>query len=257
MISGYDNNDNNDTDSVSIAVPIMPMIMASQMIYEYADIRKIVLDQDISFNRDLNFLQRWRKGVVTFRDVELISVRARDDDDNSETDVDGDADGDGNRHFKGTHLQRTVRAEELLQFVQKNRKYFYSIPIDTRGYVGFDRRGANDVPLNIEISLETYIEAHADADAGTDADANADAGEGHDPVEVIELDDEYAQEELVFSILLNRIEKRIVVVFRGSRTVEDWRVNVDVKGDTVDVFQEFVANDSNVKIHGGYAGEWV
>ena len=152
MISGDDNNDNNDTDSVSIAVPIMPMIMASQMIYEYADIRKIVLDQDVSFNRDLNFLQRWRKGVVTFRDVELISVRAEKD-----------VDGEGNRNFKGTHLQRTVRAEELLQFVQQNRKYFYSIPIDTRGYVGFDRRGTNDVPLNIEISLETYIEAHSHA----------------------------------------------------------------------------------------------
>jgi predicted lipase len=44
----------------------------------------------------------------------------------------------------------------------------------------------------------------------------------------VAFDDEFQQHELVYAIWVNRLHKRITVIFRGSTTQTDWATNYQV-----------------------------
>ena len=196
------------------------------MMYEYSDIRQIVLAHDATFNRDLNFFQRWRRGLVDFVEPELISLFQYDKQTGEEMDPQYD---DARPSFTGVHLKKSQTAADLLKFIEINRQHFRD-ESDRLG-IAFVRDGNNSSPLLIESSLSIFGDA---------VDA-----------EVIEFDDEFEAQELLYAIVLNRTEKRITIVFRGSRTNEDWKTNLDLKADS----PSEISDDENVKVHGGHAGE--
>jgi hypothetical protein len=193
-------------------------LLASDLIFDFADIRQIVLAHARFNNTDLNFFQRWRSGIVDYFEPELIGLRSKPEDKDKEP------------SFIGVHLTHSVTAADLLKFVQMNRQYF------TPGDINFDRKGNNSTPLKMESTLIRLVE-------------KIDA-------EVIEFDDEFEAKELLYSITLNRTSKRITVLFRGSDTESDWRANLNLNSKFPEAFQEIV-NDEDIKAHGGHSGEWL
>lgn len=197
-------------------VPISPMLKASDLMYDFAEIRQVVLAHDRFHNRDLNLFQRWQRGIVEYSEPELIGLRSTNESAHDEQ-----------PSFTGVHITHSVSAADLLKFLQKNRQYF--LP----GSVRFDRKGKNYIPLEIEETLSAFIQ--------------------YDDAEIIEFDDEFEAKELVYSIVLNKTSKRITVLFRGSTTANDWRANTALQPVRFpEVFQKMV-NDENVKVHGGFA----
>lgn len=189
------------------------------MTYGFAEIRQVVLAHDRFHNKDLNFFQRWLRGIVKFLEPELIGLSSANDESGQDED---------HPSFTGVHLTRSISTADLLKFVQQNRQHF--LPDNT-----FDRKGMNSAPLEIEKFLLKFVE--------------------FDDAEIIEFDDEFEARELVFSIVLNKASKRVTVSFRGSATANDWRTNLDLQEARFpEVFQEMV-NDENVKVHGGFSGE--
>ena len=193
-------------------------LLASDLMYDFAEIRQVVLAHDRFHNRDLNLFQRWQRGIVEYSEPELIGLRSTNESAHDEQ-----------PSFTGVHITHSVSAADLLKFLQKNRQYF--LP----GSVRFDRKGKNYIPLEIEETLSAFIQ--------------------YDDAEIIEFDDEFEAKELVYSIVLNKTSKRITVLFRGSTTANDWRANTALQPVRFpEVFQKMV-NDENVKVHGGFAGE--
>ena len=79
--------------------------------------------------------------------------------------------------------------------------------------------------------------------------------------QIIEYDDEFISEgivglgsELVFSIILNKTEKRITVVFRGSVSVKDWIKDLSFVKTNPDPINEFAGD--KVGIHTGFSGKY-
>ena len=79
--------------------------------------------------------------------------------------------------------------------------------------------------------------------------------------QIIEYDDEFDSEgivglgsELVFSIILNKTEKRITVVFRGRVSVKDWIKDLSFVKTNPDPINEFAGD--KVGIHTGFSGKY-
>ena len=107
-----------------------------------------------------------------------------------------------------------------------------------------------------------------DGNADYDGDGKADLGimkrlaqvDDEFDAEIVEFDDEFSssgfaglRSELAFAIIINRTEKRVTVVFRGSVSLKDWVVDLSMSKVNPDVIKEFGGSD--VFIHSGFAGK--
>jgi hypothetical protein len=75
--------------------------------------------------------------------------------------------------------------------------------------------------------------------------------------DIIEFDDQFSDKELVYSLVVNRSNKRITVCFRGSVTPVDWGKDLDFWLKSIDTPQ--VLKDRGLKtkiqVHGGFDGK--
>lgn len=134
-------------------------------------------------------------------------------------------------------LRTTVSAADMLKFLELNRNF----------YVG------DDLAFNEEWSNKTAAETDPLA---VEKDLKVMAEE-YD-AEFWEYDDQFAERDLVYGLIINRVEKRIVIAFRGSATARDWLIDATVTS-TVPKELKFanetglVGADNEVSVHQGFA----
>lgn len=129
------------------------------------------------------------------------------------------------------YLRYPVTAAAVQQFVVLNRNYIEEKGGDIvlREFFG-DIPSSEMAPLTMEDDLKE-LQDRFDAD-------------------IQEFDDEFSTEELVYGITVNRSEKRITVVFRGSVELKDWKTNLRC---TVTTLDQFNLDGNVVKVHTGFA----
>jgi hypothetical protein len=193
------------------------MLQCSALIYSYSALRDIINNNDVTLNPG-------KEGAVGFKNPELIVTQQLEE----------------TNPFKGTNLKHTLAPTDILKFITLNQKYLVGeegaleFNPDGNGDADRDRDGKADLPIMKRLAqLDDEFEA-----------------------EIIEFDDEFKSmglgSELVFSIIINKTEKRITVVFRGSVSLKDWIVDLSSAKQTPDIIQEFSSED--VDVHSGFAG---
>jgi len=139
---------------------------------------------------------------------------------------------DANRIYETTYMKHSMDPADLLRFVDLNRGYFKET--DTQSIL-FDKTGTNTKKISFEEGVESLQEKNND-------------------VHVVECDDsdgnEKLKSELVYSIVLNRNERRVTVVFRGSVTSRDWIQNFEFWGVLPDEVKGFAKEGT--KMHRGF-----
>jgi hypothetical protein len=190
----------------------------SALIYSYTALRDIINKNDATLNLG-------KKGAVAFKNPELIVTQQLEE----------------TNPFKGTHLKHTLTPTHILKFLELNQKYL----VGDEGALEFNPDGDGDADYNGDGEDDLPIMKRL---AQLDDEFEA---------EIIEFDDEFKSiglsSELVFSIIINKTEKRITVVFRGSVTLKDWIVDLSAAKKTPNIIKEFSSED--VDIHSGFVGE--
>ncbi len=166
-----------------------------------------------------------KEGTVAFKNPDLVVTQQLEE----------------TNPFKGTHLKQTITPTDILKFIEANQQYLVGdegaleFNPDGDGNSDFDGDGKADLPI---------MKRLAQVDDEFDA-------------EMIEFDDEFKDvglaSELVFSTIINKTEKRITVVFRGSVTLKDWIIDLSAVKKTPAIIEEFSSAD--VDIHSGFARE--
>jgi hypothetical protein len=206
----------------SLICTIFFIATGSGLIYSYTALRGIINKHDLTINPG-------KKGGVAFKNPELIVTQQLEERTNP---------------FKGTLLKQTLTPTDILKFIDLNQKYLVGddgaleFNEDGDGDSDYDGDGKPDLPIMKRLAqLDDEFES-----------------------EIIEFDDEFKsagaaglKSELVFSTIINKTQKRITVVFRGSVSLKDWIVDLSFSKRTPDVIEEFSSED--VDIHGGFAGK--
>lgn len=200
--------------------PFASTLEVSDLMYCFGDLRAIVKKHEMTFNEGLSTRVKKRRGLVEFDTPSLIDTR------NSAANP-----------FPAAKMKNPVTAAAILKFMELNAKYLRQ---DEGENFEFVRAGDNEDDPHL-------AERVAELQSTFDAD-------------VLEFDDEHTdiglRNTLVYSVVVNRKNKRITVVFRGSvKKPKDWIVNFRGWRTTVrspKIIREFT-DKRNLKIHKGYA----
>lgn len=140
----------------------------SNLVYSLGDLRQIVLDHGANFNEEMTEKEKKENNIVEFDTPALVITKKST-----------------GRVFQSTLLKHEVTADNVLQFIKKNRRYLTN---DDSGKIIFDTSGMNTEPLPIEKKLEA-LKGKFDAD-------------------IIEFDDDEANKglksQLLYGIVVNR-----------------------------------------------------
>lgn len=75
----------------------------------------------------------------------------------------------------------------------------------------------------------------------------------YSPTKIIACDDAYEQRELVYTVEVNDVRKRVTVVFRGSVTELDWATNYEIYMKQVhNPNATHATQDPHIKLHNGF-----
>lgn len=134
------------------------------------------------------------------------------------------------------YLTNSVTAKELLEFLQLNRNYYDDVDLSFNENWR-EKTAAETKPMEFEDELEIMANQY--------------------DLEFWEYDDEFQSHELVYGVLVNRAEKRIVIGFRGSVTVKDFIVDLTSTSrvpEELDFAHDmgYVAPGDVIKIHRGF-----
>eukprot|EP00588_Corethron_pennatum_P013729 CAMPEP_0194269444 /NCGR_PEP_ID=MMETSP0169-20130528/3603_1 /TAXON_ID=218684 /ORGANISM="Corethron pennatum, Strain L29A3" /LENGTH=454 /DNA_ID=CAMNT_0039011087 /DNA_START=86 /DNA_END=1450 /DNA_ORIENTATION=+ len=191
-------------------------LKVSDMVYMFADLRKLVSDHEETFNLNLNERQRKRKKIVAFDTPALIDTRFAVD-----------------NQFPHAKMRNPVTAAAIKEFLDRNKQFFKQ---ELHGDLEFVYAGNNEDKIWMVDNLEKFDESF-------DAD-------------IVEFDDKFANEiyrktALVYSVIVNRSSKEIIIVFRGSINRKDWLTNFKFALRTPPVIEE-IAN-KKAKVHRGFS----
>lgn len=134
-------------------------------------------------------------------------------------------------------LKTSVSAIDILKFLQLNRNFFDE-------NLQFNENWKEKTALNTDkFRIEDELKLMAEKDA-----------------EFWEYDDQFSKRDLVYGLIVNRAEKRIVIAFRGSVTRKDWIMNAKISKSR-EAFKElkfanekgFVGEKKRVRVHRGFA----
>lgn len=195
--------------------PLASMLKISQLMYNFGFLRSVVDTHEKTFNEHLSDRKKKEVGTVEFDTPALVDTR------NSAADP-----------FPKAKLKNPITAAAILQFLRLNKKY---IRQSEGEYLRFAKDGDNTENIFLTKKLE---------ELGGNFDAD-----------IVEFDDQFADEKLfstlVFSIVVNRTDKRITVVFRGSVTKKDFLVDLRLFKTTPDIVKEFT--NRNPLMHKGFS----
>lgn len=133
------------------------------------------------------------------------------------------------------YLKSSVTAAELLLFLQLNRNYYteaLAFNVDWKL-----KTAEQTKPFEFEDELEIMANKY--------------------DAEFWEYDDQFQNSELVYGVVVNRVEKRIVIGFRGSATIKDFVVDLTSTSripEELNFAHEMgiVAPGDQIKIHRGF-----
>jgi len=162
-------------------IPLEYTMKVSDLIYDFSDIRDIVKNRETTFNLDLTEKEKVRKEIVAFKSPELIDTRNSAD-----------------KKFPSTKMKNPVTAAAIKDFLNFNKKFIRQESMYDKLKFVYD--GSNTKTAYVAEDL-------ADLRDSFDAD-------------IIEFDDKFGsmglKSTLVFSIIVNRSSKQIILVFRGT-----------------------------------------
>jgi len=204
--------------------PIDSMLIVSKIIYDYGFLRSIIQKHEVTFNEELSEKEKKKRPLVAFKNPSLIDTRM------SETKL-----------YPSAKMNKPVDAKDILQFLQENRNYLKQ---EEGEDIGFFEDGDNTEA----VSLEKLIDQIENFDA-----------------DIVEFDDEFSgdknfkdqslrTQELVYSIVVNRTERRVVVVFRGSITLKDFLVDFRFSFKRPELM-DGITDRKDVKLHRGFSGD--
>jgi len=198
-------------------LPLEFTMKVSSLVYSFASLRKKVRDHEETFNPNLNDRQRKKKKIVAFDTPALVDTRFSAD-----------------KKFPSTKMNNPVTAAAIREFLDKNKKFFKQKELDVD--FEFVQAGTNEDPLWMAELLE-------------DLDTSFDA-------EIVEYDDKFANErslniELVYSVIVNRTSKQIIIVFRGSVNTRDFLQDFKFAQIAPPIVKEIT--DKKAKIHRGFS----
>jgi len=193
---------------------LISMMIASKLIFHVAAIRDFVnehhedlyQDESVQKSNQRNTSARNPKDLVKFANVSNIITRHCED---------------SKRHLQSTFLKKPIIFSEVVEFARENRnllKEIHDVHSDEYKLRNLEDREKpwNKFPKS---SMEKDFEA-----LGRKFDG-----------EIVEFDDEFDNSELLFGIVLNRTEKRIICVFRGSKSGgKDWATNKKLLKEKLD-----------------------
>jgi len=198
-------------------LPLEFTLHVCDLVYGFASLRRLVSDHEETFNLNLNDRQRKKRKIVAFDTPALVDTRFSAD-----------------KKFPSTKLNNPVTAVAIKEFLDKNKKFF-KLKQDEHNFE-FLQAGTNEDPLWLAEIVEK-IGASFDAD-------------------IVEFDDKFANEsvlktELLYSVIVNRSSKQIIIVFRGSANTKDWKRNLTFSQHTPPIVKEIT--DKKAKLHKGFS----
>jgi len=198
-------------DKIDKTCDINTMLQLSNIVYTTATLRSIVREHEKTVDGNEN-----KEHSVAFEKPELVWTQEQEEDTNP---------------FEGTFLKHIIKAEPLVEFIKLNEAYL----TDEEGELAFNHKGDSTIKPTIVKQLENLEEAF-------DGD-------------MIEYDDEFVEgvggTELVYSIIVDRSRKRVVVVFRGSAALKDFIVDARIIKKTTPQIEEFAGR--KVDVHRGFS----
>lgn len=211
-----------DSPSSEFDLPIFDLpleftMQVSNLVYGFAELRTLVSDHEETFNPNLNDRQRKKKKIVAFDTPALVDTRFSAD-----------------KQFPSTKMNNPVSAVAIKEFLDKNKKFFKQEPNNYKPE--FLQDGTNEDNIWL-------------------ADIVKDLGESFD-ADIVEFDDKFANEfflktELVYSVVVNRSSKQIILVFRGTQNPKDVLQDFNFAQHTPSIVKEIT--DRKAKIHKGFS----
>jgi len=211
-----------DSPSTEYDLPIFDLpleftLKVSSLVYSFGSLRKLVSDHEETFNPNLNNRQRKKKKIVKFGTPALVDTRFSAD-----------------KIFPSTKMNNPVTAAAIKEFLDKNKKFFKHKQPNCN--FEFVQAGTNEDPLWMAELLE-------ELDTSFDAD-------------IVEFDDKFANErvlktELVYSVIVNRSSKQIIIVFRGTVSPKDILQDAKFAQQTPPIVKEIT--DKKAKLHKGFS----
>ena len=199
----------------------MCIVLANRLIYYFSKVRKIVRDHasNIDRNRNLSEKELKNRKLVEFNRPELIWTQDSAD-----------------KVFPSTYMNNPITFAGITEFLNENRRWIKQEKLTE--YPEFDPTGTNDnPPAMVELIHEM----------------------GHFDADIIDFDDQFSEEslntELVFSIVVNRTSGHIVVIFRGSYSVWDFRYNLNFFRSTHPLVKE--VTDNGAMVHRGFLSTYL
>jgi len=197
-------------------VALNTMLQWSSLSYSYYTLRDIVRENDS--NRPEN---KGKKDTVAFEQPELILTQLYH--------------GNSEAPYTNTFLKYPITASNIVKFIKLNKKYL----MGDDGSLGYRPQGdGTDEKLTVVRRL-SQLDDEFDA-------------------EIVEFDDEYSDTgfmglttELIYSIIVNKTEERVTVVFRGSANTKDFIIDAAGLKKTPPEIKEFAGGDVN--IHMGFS----
>lgn len=200
------------------APPLTSTLQLSQLMYSFQNLRAIVKEHEKTFNEGLSAAEQAEVGIVEFDSPSLVDTRNSD-----------------YNPFPSAKMRNPVKSADILHFLEKNYKYL-------RQGEGEDMEFAPEG----DITELPYMAKKLKELDSVDGD-------------IIEFDDQFSESEemsettLVYGIVVNRSEKRIVVVFRGSVNDKDWKVNLTGLRTCPQMVKDF-SGDKFPQLHRGFTG---
>lgn len=208
--------------------PLESMLTVSQLVYQYVELRKIVKEHEFTMNgnRERSEKEKEKIPIVNFTTPAWVVTENAD----KKAQV-----------FSKAKLRHVVTADAILQFItdKKNRGYL-KVDKDGVGYDGFDKSGENNDQTPLMVKLLTGLRGNFDADIIEYDDFKVDNG--------------FLKSELLYTVIVNRTDKRIIVCFRGSvLNLKDWFVDFFLTKTRVQSEFEEISG-KGIRIHSGFYG---
>jgi len=197
-------------------LPIESTLIMSRLIYYFADVRDIVRDHDINLaaNKALTEEQKGDRKFVAFKDVELVWTQDVTD-----------------KVFPSTFMHKPISFKGIIEFLNKNRGYIKQD--EMTDYPAFTPDNSNTTPQAMLEILDDLGEFDAD---------------------IVDFDDQFSERgdstELIFSIIVDRTNQNVTVVFRGTVNTKD----IMVDGNFWPTSHPLIENvtTAGAKVHSGF-----
>jgi len=218
MARGGDELNTNPSEEFGLPTFDLPLeftMRVSDIVYSFSALRDIVGDHEAKYNKDLSDKEKKKAELVSFDKPGLIDTRNFDE-----------------NLFPAAKMRHPVTAANIKEFLDRNK-----------GYIKHEFLTDPEFIYKNDNTEDNWL-AQVMGDFGDNFDAD-----------IIEFDDKFdcdgLDTQLVYSVIVNRSSKQVIVVFRGTVNAKDGIVDAQFKYDQPDILKKITERD--VKLHKGFS----